>query len=441
MHLPIVAIVGRPNVGKSTLFNRLVHRRRVITDPTPGVTRDPIGVDADVAGKLVHLIDTGGFKLERSGLDDAVVERTLETIRTADVIILLLEAGVLTPEDEEFIAFLRPYQDRLLVAVNKTEGGRREAEALNFLSFGFETVYCISAEHGDRVAEFTEAIRAHLPETKTEEYIKPDVSIRVAILGKPNTGKSTLSNRLTDSHSSIVSEIPGTTRDVIEGKFIFRNHSFKILDTAGIRRKTKVYENVEYYSVNRAIKTIDEAELIFLMIDAVEGFSEQDKKIANLAYEKARGIILVLNKWDEMPQIQNTFQAVSDRIRFLFGQMSYAPLVPVSAREGTGVDKLLSTAITMHRQLTTRIETARINRHLEQWLTEHPPPIGPQTRFKVKYAVQTSVNPIVFRFFVSRPAAVPEAYRSYLSNKIRTDLGFSMIPIRIEIRASSKEKR
>jgi GTP-binding protein len=209
-----------------------------------------------------------------------------------------------------------------------------------------------------------------------------------------------------------------------------------ILDTAGIRRKSKVTENIEYYSVNRAIKAIDEADIVVLMIDAAEGLTDQDKKIAALAHDKGRGIIMALNKWDTMPQHKNTFKDISSRIHFLFGQMEYAPIVPVSAKDGNGVDKLLNTVIKMHDQLNLSIGTARLNQALEQWLIEYPPPIGPRTRFKLKYAVQKSANPVHFIIFASRSHAVSDAYISYLRNKIRKDLGFSLIPVLVEVKDS-----
>jgi GTP-binding protein len=443
--LPLVALAGRPNVGKSTLFNRLLHKRRAITDPFPGVTRDPVEAEAFIGGRPLRLVDTGGFKLDRDpsgaspALDELVVERTLETLKRADLVFLLFEAGEITPEDEEFIEVLRPWRDKLVAVVNKTEGGRRKEESWNLASYGFEEVYFISAEHGDNVEKLEKLIRDRLDFSQVEEIDSEKPPVRIALLGKPNTGKSTLSNRLTLSAASLVSEIPGTTRDVVEGAFTWKGRDFLVLDTAGIRRKNKVSENIEYYSVNRAIKAIGDADIVFLLIDAEEGLSEQDKKIAALAHDKGRGIIMVLNKWDVMPQIKNTFEAVCDRIRFLFGKMDYAPIVALSARDGTGVDKLLDTALKMYRQLTNRVETAVLNQALERWLAEYPPPMGPQTRFKVKYAVQASDNPVRFIFFVSRLRAVSEAYVSYLRNRIRRDLGFSQIPVSIELR-SSREK-
>jgi len=437
-NLPTVVLAGRPNVGKSTLFNRLLHKRRAITDPTPGVTRDPVEADCLINEKPLRLIDTGGFKLaDCDELDKLVVERTLETIKKADLVVLLLEAGEITSEDEELINTLRPYRKKLIVTVNKTEGGRHEADAWNVLSFGFEKVLMISAEHGDNIGELQQEIIKRLDFSKVEE-VQEEKVIRIALLGKPNTGKSTLSNRLTGANASIVSEIPGTTRDTVEGRFSWKSRNFIIMDTAGIRRKAKVNENIEYYSVNRAIKTISDADIVVLMIDAAEGLSDQDKKIAALAHDKGRGIIMALNKWDTMPQQKNTFKDAEGKIHFQFGQMEYAPVIPVSAKDGSGVDKLLNTVIKMYGQLNLQIGTSQLNQALEKWLQEYPPPTGPRTYFKIKYAVQKSANPVHFIFFVSRLHVVSDSYISYLRNKIRKDLGFSLIPVLIDVKSSSK---
>jgi GTP-binding protein len=436
-NLPTVVLTGRPNVGKSTLFNRLLRKRRAITDPTPGVTRDPVEADCLIDGNPLRLVDTGGFKLaDCEGIDKLVVEKTLNTIKKADLIILLLEAGEITSEDEELIERLRPYRKKLIVAVNKTEGGRLQADAWNILTFGFEKILMISAEHGDNIGELQQEILKRLDFSKTEQEYQESI-ISIALLGKPNTGKSTLSNRLTGANASIVSDTPGTTRDTVEGRFRWKNQDFIILDTAGIRRKAKVTENIEYYSVNRAIKTINDADIVVLMIDAEEGLSDQDKKITALAHDRGRGIIIALNKWDLMPQQKNTFKTAEDKIHFQFGQMEYAPIIPVSAKDGTGVDKILNTAIKMHEQLNTFIGTSQLNQALEKWLQECPPPSGPRTRFKVKYAVQKSANPVHFIFFTSRIKAVSDSYVSYLRNKIRKDLGFSLVPVMLEIKSSS----
>jgi GTP-binding protein len=448
--LPVVVLAGRPNVGKSTLFNRLLRKRRAITDPKPGLTRDPVSARAVIDGKPALLVDTGGYKLDRGKpdsdenlLDSLVVERSLQAIERADIIVLMLAAGDLTPEDEEFIKLLRPLGDKLIVAVNKTEGGRLLAEAWNLMRFGFDKIYPISAEHGDNIAELSGAIAEKIEEAgvfQDGDSVTGSV-IKLSIVGKPNTGKSTLSNRLCAAAASIVSDIPGTTRDVIEGSFVWKAMNFVVMDTAGIRRKSRVNENIEYYSVNRAIKTMGEADIVILLIDAVGGFSDQDKKIASLACGKGRGLIFALNKWDAMPDIKNAFNAARDSIYYFFGQMKYAPVLPLSGKNGDGVSLLLNTAIKMFGQLNRITETSKFNDFLEQAQIENPPHQGPRTRFKIKYGVQISANPVVFRIFVSRPGAFTSEYHSYICNKIRKELLYDMIPITLEVRPSRKERR
>ncbi|GHV83840.1 GTPase Der [Spirochaetia bacterium] len=450
-NLPSVVLAGRPNVGKSTLFNRLAHKRRVITDPTPGVTRDPVEMTVYIAEKQVRLIDTGGFKLDREkpdsaevDLEDIVVERTLQKIESADLVVLLFAAGEITAEDEEFIEKLRPLRNKLLAVVNKTEGGRLVNEAWNLASYGFDSILMISAEHGDNISELEKAIIKRLDFSAASESDiahNAEPVIRIAIVGKPNTGKSTLSNRLTASSASIVSDIPGTTRDVVEGHFTWNNKHFFVLDTAGIRRKSKIKENIEYYSVNRAIKTMEDADLVVLLIDAQEGLADQDKKIASLACEKGRPVIFALNKWDTMGNVKNTFNAVCDKIHYFFGQMEYAPIIALSAKDGGGVKELLNTVIKVYQQVNKKTETSVFNKALEKWQVESPPPSGPSTRFKIKYGLQISANPVRFRLFVSRHRSMTTSYTSYICNKIRKDLDYSMIPIILEVYSSSKTER
>jgi GTP-binding protein len=443
-NLPLVVIVGRPNVGKSTLFNRLLHKRRAITDPTPGVTRDPIEDTAFVNEKPIRIMDTGGFKLDRvpgtpdAIMDELVVEKTLNSLKKADEILLLLEAGQATAEDEEFIELLRPYWNKLIVAVNKTEGGRRESEAWNFLKYGFNEVLFISAEHGDNISELAEAITKPLDFSKVEEG-EEEKCIRIAIVGKPNTGKSTLSNRLTGTDASIVSDIAGTTRDVVEGDFTYKGHKFQVLDTAGIRRKSRVKEDIEYYSVNRAIKTLTHADIVFHLIDAKEGLAEQDKKIISHATEHGLGVIFVLNKWDTMSQDKKTFKDAEKNMKIMFGQMEYAPVVALSALQGTGVKEMLNIAITMYKQLSKRIETSALNLALNDWVTAAPPPQGRANKFKIRYIVQTQTNPVQFLLFASRPEAVTDSYLAYIRNKVRKDLGFELIPVVLEVKGSRKK--
>ncbi len=443
--LPLVVIAGRPNVGKSTLFNRLLHRRIAITNDQPGVTRDPVEATAFLNDQPVHLVDTGGYKLTRdpgskeAELDDYVVERSLEMIEKADVVILLLDSSEITGEDEEFILKLRPYKNKLIAAVNKTEGGRNEAEAWNYARFGFENLLLISAEHGDRISELVDMIAARCDFSKVK-LVSSERPIKIAILGKPNTGKSTLSNRLTHSEKSIVCDYAGTTRDVVEGEFEYAGHNFKVLDTAGIRRKARVHDDVEYYSVNRAIKTLDECDIVFLLIDAVEGLAEQDKKICSLAFERGRGIIFVLNKWDLREEQGNkAVKAVREWINIMFGQMDFAPILPLSALEGKGIKDLLNTTINMYEQLNRKIGTASLNNALQDWLERYPPPASKTAHFKIRYMTQASANPVSFVIFATRPEVVPEPYVTYLKNRIREDLGFDNIPIQVEFKGSRQK--
>lgn len=446
--LPVVVIAGRPNVGKSTLFNRFLHKRIAITNPTPGVTRDPVESNAIINDKPVHLVDTGGYKLQRdlgtieAELDEYVVEKSLAMIEKADVVILLLEAGIITGEDEEFILKMRPYWNKVIAAVNKTEGGKNESEAWNYAKYGFNSLIFISAEHGDRISDLADQIVAKCDFSKVK-VISEEPAIRIAILGKPNTGKSTLSNRLTHSNASIVCDYAGTTRDVVEGFFEYGGKAFRVLDTAGIRRKAKVTEDVEYYSVNRAIKTLDECDVVFLMIDAQEGLAEQDKKICSLAYEKGRGIIFILNKWDTQEQDNKTLKKARDNINIMFAQMDYAPILPVSATEGKGVVDLLNTTIKIYEQLTRKLDTSVLNNALKDWLDRYPPPASRTSHFKIRYIVQKGVDPISFLIFATKPEVVPETYITYLKNRIREDLGFEQIPVQLELKASRQkwEKR
>lgn len=443
-NLPLLVIAGRPNVGKSTLFNRLLHQRRVITDPTPGVTRDPVEEDAFIGDKPMRIMDTGGFKLDRKTgtmeavLDGLVVEKTLEALEKADIILLLLDATEITGEDEEFIALLRPYWNHVIAAVNKTEGGRFEQEAYNFHRFGFKDLLCISAEHGDHIPELAELIASKMDFSRVK--LGPEKQcIKLAVMGKPNTGKSTLCNLLTGTDASIVSEYAGTTRDVVEGSFMHKGKNFEVLDTAGIRRKAKVTENVEYYSVNRAIKTLDRADVVLYIIDAQEGLTDQDKKVIALAHDRGRGIIFVLNKWDTQDQEKKTARRAEENIRIMFAHMAYAPIMEISALEETGIKPLLNMSIELYNQLTRKIDTGSLNTALTDWVAASPPHSTNAVRVRVRYMVQTGVNPVSFLVFASRPDALPASYLSYLKNKIRSDLGYSKIPVLVELRASRKK--
>ncbi len=442
-NLPLVALVGRPNVGKSTLFNRLLHQRRSITDPTPGVTRDPIEEECVLPGTelRVMLADSGGFKLDREGLDELVIARTMSLIGRADLVLFMLDAGSITPEDEEFAELLRPMTKKLVLVVNKADSPERDAMVWTHMRWGYSPIVFISAEHNRNIDDLVDIIVSRLDFTGVREVDIERADIRIAIMGKPNTGKSSLLNLLLGEEKSIVSNIPGTTRDIVEGRITWKGRGILVLDTAGIRRKKKVTDNVEYYSVTRSISVVSRADIIILMIDAQEGMTEQDKKIAAFAVDEGRGVIFVFNKWDLMPNVKNTFEAAKDKLRWFFGQMAYAPILSLSATEGTGLDKLMNNIISMYSKLNRKIETSKLNKAVAGWIESNPPPVGPSTKFKLRYAVQTSVNPQKFTFFVTKPEAVSGSYLSFLKNKIRDEFELDTVPVMLELKASRKDWR
>lgn len=432
--IPVVSIIGRPNVGKSTLFNRLIGKRRAITDPTPGVTRDPIPERCLIGNHYVTLVDSGGIKLELEGLDDLVTKKSLSLLDKSDVIVFMMDCMQVTAEDEELVNKLRLYTDKVLLVVNKIDDTHREDLIWEYYSYGFQRVLGISAAHGLGIEELEETLLGMLDLEERFEAPEEIETIKLAVLGKPNTGKSTLTNLLVGEDVSIVSTIPGTTRDVVRGAFSYKNADFTVLDTAGIRRKSKVDDNVEYYSVNRSIKTIDEADVILLMIDSVEGLSDQDKKIANLIVRKGKGIILVLNKIDQLTGVENELAAIKDRMRFLFPILGFAPIEAISALNGTKIPALLDTVLSVWKQLNKRIDTSIINNALRDWSDSYTPPRGGEGHFKVYYGTQVSAHPVRFLFFVNRIKAFPEIYVKYLKNCIRRDLGFDTIPIEVDLR-------
>ena len=435
--LPRVAIVGRPNVGKSTLFNSLVGRRRTITDPTPGVTRDPVETVCILNGRQILLIDTGGYRANSREIDFQVTRKAVDSIESADLILFIVDVTGITTEDEELIELLRQYDDRILLVINKVDTDARESLAWNLHTLGFERVVHVSAEHRRNIHELENMISEHLDSSvgaPIYSHTAPD--IRITLLGKPNTGKSTLLNMILHESKSIVSPVPGTTRDVLEAQFSYKENVFAILDTAGIRRKRAVSENVEYYSVNRALGSIENSNVILLVVDAIDGISDQDKKIATQVIKRGKGIILAFNKWDLVEDIPNSINAIGDRTRYLFPILSYAPFVPISALNGYGIESLLDTCLVVWRELQTKVPTGPLNRALRGWIERHPVPHGGGPNYAVRYMTQLSANPLRFVMFVNRTHGFPDSWISYVQNNIREHFDIANVPLSIEIRES-----
>lgn len=410
-------------------------RRRAVTDPTPGVTRDPIEAVCRLNGKEVILVDTGGFSLDPDALQRLVREKTLAWLVSAHLILFVLDIEETTKEDEEFLNRLHPYRDKVILVVNKMDTAEKELLLYEKHRFGFHRIVGVSAEHGRNIPALRREIEAFLvdrtPHGRTDAA-GSEAALCLSLLGRPNTGKSTLLNTVLGMEKSIVSDIPGTTRDVIEGYFSFRKKKIRILDTAGIRRKNRIEDALEYYSVNRSIKTIEESDVVILLIDALADVSEQDKKIAGLVMKRGKGLILCLNKWDLLDKVPNRLRAVRDRVEFLFPAAEHLPLVPVSAKTGEGVENLLSIAVKVDREMDKRIETGELNRALEKWKTRFSLPL--KTNIRIRYMTQTGTRPARFVIFVNSRRGFPSSYAHYLTNRLREDFGFRHVPIHIEIR-------
>ncbi len=443
--LPRVVLAGRPNVGKSTLFNRLLGRRRAIVHATPGVTRDILEEEATFGGVRVILADSGGVTAEELPFALEVRRRSTGALTGAAVIVFVVDATGITGEDQDFADHLRRYSERVVVAANKVDHDSREALAWDAASFGFEPVVAVSAEHGIGIADLEEAICARLTpgavpveSSGTGQSAElPDEGeqavLRLAILGRPNTGKSTLLNRLVGEERSIVSALAGTTRDAISARFQFRGRQIQVVDTAGIRRRARVRDDLEYYSVNRALAAIDNSDVALLMIDAVNGLSDQDKKLAGQAIRRGASFIFVLNKWDLIPRVGNAVQAHTDRLRFLFPGVDYAPVLPISAQNDADFDFLLTRVLDLQAQATRSIETGPFNRALESWVTRTPPPQHRNKPVRIRYGLQTGTVPQRFRVYISRGRPLPEAYRRYIINNIRLDFSLHHVPVVLDV--------
>lgn len=451
--LPRVAIIGRPNVGKSTLFNALLGRRRSITHADPGVTRDPVEATCRLGERKVLLVDTGGYT-EGAGLEAVVSARSLAAAREADLVLFVLDALETTPQDEDFLRIMRPLSERTILVVNKVDSPDRDSLAWNAHAHGYPHVVGVSAAHRrglDRLRDEALALLAgsrrereagpEIPEGVAAEAAERGGAVRIAILGKPNTGKSSLANRLAAAERSIVSAVPGTTRDVVEGAFVHRGRTFVILDTAGIRRKSRVTDPVEYYSVNRAIGSIGRADIVFLTVDATTGLVDQDKKIAAQAVKEGRGIVIVLTKWDLMTGRPRLLEDTEEQVRFQFPVLGFAPVVPVSSLTGHGIRKLLDTATTIREQLQRRVGTGRLNQALEEWTQRYRLPVLRGRQYRVRFMTQVGVNPLRFVAFVNRVSGFPGSYLLYLENNIRREFGLSHVPVILELRRSAREDR
>ena len=426
---PIVAIVGRQNVGKSTLLNRVAGKPLAIVEDLPGTTRDRVFANVSWQGVEFTMVDTGGLELApRSTIAQGVKEQVEMAIAEADVILCLVDvkSGVI-PSDLEIADMLRQVSKPILLVANKTDNDKLETGAVEFYELGLGEPLAISAYHNRNTAELLDRIISLLPVPLSVET-EPTV-IKVAIVGRPNVGKSMLLNTLVGGKRAIVDEVPGTTRDTVDTLFDFDGQSVLLIDTAGIRRRGRVGVGVERYSVIRALRAIDRADIVLLILDATELVTAQDMHIAGYIQQAAKGVVLVVNKWDLIADKNLTAwnKYLKSQLKF----MAYAPMLYTSAKFGQGVDKIMPQVHQVYQERFKRLATAEVNDVIQQAVATHTPPRSGRKRLKILYATQAEVNPPTFVFFVNDAKLIHFSYRRYLENKLRQAFGFAGTPLRL----------
>lgn len=432
---PVVALIGRPNVGKSTLFNRLVRSRQAIVDDMPGVTRDRHYGDAVWDDKPFTVIDTGGFL---SSDDDyfasQIKDQLTVAVDQADSLAFILDGRAgLSPYDRELADFLRRTEKPVFYLINKIESPRQEAELGEFYSLGVDRFYTVSAEHGIGVDDFLDDLVADFPETP-EEADEEDGPIRIAIVGRPNVGKSSLANRLFGEKRVVVNERAGTTRDAIELSVTRKGREFVLVDTAGIRRKGKVTEKLEKFSILKSLKSLDDCDVALILIDAEEGITDQDITIAGYAEKRGCGAIFLLNKWDLVDKKEKGEKAFLKELRYMAKFLSYAPAMTISAKTGQRCHKILDRVTQVHEEYCHRINTGTLNRIIEDAVFREEPSLHKGRRLRFFYATQVAAKPPCFVIFVNYPKAVHFSYKRYLINQLRQMIPLTLTPIKLYFR-------
>lgn len=438
---PIVAIVGRPNVGKSTLFNRLVGKRIAIVDDTPGITRDRLYAEGEWIGRTFMVVDTGGMMLD--DIDPMMVQVRAQAeiaMEEADVIVFMVDGTTgATTTDIEVAELLRRAKKPVILAVNKIENVKQERDSVEFYSLGLGEVFPISSIQGHGVAELLDEVVHNLPSGTATEY--PEDVIKIAIVGRPNVGKSSMLNAIVKEERAIVSSVAGTTRDAVDTEFTHEGQNMVLIDTAGIRRAGKVQQSVEYYSVLRAVQAIERCDVVLLLIDASEGLSDGDKRVGGYAHEAGRAVIIVVNKWDTKKGSGASMRDFAQHIRDDVPYLHYAPIAFASALKGKGIKDILDSAILAAQSHSMRLSTGEINRLIHDAVDEHP--LNQKGRqFKVYYATMPTVKPPTVVIFTNDPSMLHFSYQRYLENELRKSYPYEGTPIRIFARkAESKDRR
>ncbi len=435
----LVAIVGRPNVGKSTLFNRITRTRSAVVHESAGVTRDRHIRPADWAGHNFTLADTGGIIPFEEGtpFEHEISEVARATMNMADAVIFVVDVGSgITAYDQALASELHRLEQPVHVVVNKVDKELDQLEAAEFHRLGFPSLYGVSAIHGRGVGDLLDAVVEGLPQApaRTEE------ALHLALLGRPNVGKSSLLNALTGASNSLVSEVPGTTRDAVDSRIRWHGKDMVLVDTAGIRRRFKHNKGVEYFSVLRSIQAIQRCDVAVLMLDATEGVVAQDARVASEIHDAGKGVLIAVNKWDAIEKDTMTFKHFTDRIHEDLAFIRYAPVVSISALVGTRTGRILEMAWELAREREKTVETSRLNSILEAAKRKNPPPMYQRGTGKIYYATQTGTAPPVFTLFVNRSAYFPRNYLRYLNNRIREAVGFTGTRIRITLREKERSR-
>lgn len=439
MALPVVAVVGRPNVGKSTLFNKMIGKRLSIVEDTPGVTRDRIYSKCEWRNRQFMVVDTGGIEPNTTDVILAQMRRQAElAIENADVIILVtdIRCGV-TADDSDVSNMLQKSGKPIVLAVNKCDSiGEPPLELYEFYNLGLGDPFPISAAHGHGTGDMLDAVMDLLP--SEDELAEDDDAIKVAIIGKPNAGKSSLVNRIAGEERVIVSDIAGTTRDATDTTIENEHGKFVFIDTAGIRKKSKVTEKIEHFSVLRAYMAVDRADVCLILIDAEQGFTEQDSKVAGYAHEQGKASIVVVNKWDLIEKDNNTMNEYLTKLQNDFSFMSYVPFLFISAKTGQRVHKLYEMIEMVYQQNQMRVSTGRLNDVLAYATTRVQPPSDKGRRLKIYYITQPSTKPPTFVIFVNRADLFHFSYQRYVENQIRSTFGLTGTPVRFIVRERDK---
>ena len=431
---PLVAIVGRPNVGKSTLFNKIVGKRIAIVEDTPGVTRDRIYADADWLNYKFTLIDTGGIEPESEDIIAKQMRRQAElAIETANVIVFIVDgrAGI-TAADEEVADMLRRCKKPIVLVVNKVDHPKFEDTVYDFYSLGIGTPISISAEQGLGIGDMLDEVVAGFEAIEDADENK---NVGIAVVGRPNVGKSSLVNALLGQERTIVSNIPGTTRDAIDSPFTWRGNEYTLIDTAGIRRKRSIEdETVERYSVIRSLAAIRRCDIALIVVDAERGLSEQDVRIAGYVHEEGKASVLIINKWDTIEKDTYTVEEFKKKMLVDLAFMSYVPMLFISAKTGQRVNKVMEIADYAYQQNTMRISTGKLNDIVNEAVTMNDPPVNNGRRLRIYYSTQVSIQPPTFVIFVNEPDLMHFSYRRYLENYIRKSFSLTATPIHLIIR-------